>query len=50
MYKCSKILGCLAICVGVILVLLSMPLWCWIVIVGMVLITLGVVIIKLSCK
>ncbi|MBQ9624682.1 MAG: hypothetical protein IJR47_01110 [Clostridia bacterium] len=48
MVKFAKIIGIVFALLGLFLIVVFMPLWCWIVLVGVSFIVLGVIIIKLS--
>lgn len=49
MFRYAKFIGIIFAILGVFLILVFMPLWCWIVLAGIAFILLGIIITKLSC-
>ncbi len=49
MLRYAKIIGVVFVLLGLFLILVFMPLWCWVVLAGLAFIILGIIITRLSC-
>lgn len=49
-FRWAKTVGIIVALVGLILIVTIMPFWCWILLLGIVFVILGLLIVQLSCK